>query len=145
MRVLIQRVKKAQVSIDNKIHSKIDQGLLVFLGIHKDDQEGSIPYLVNKCINLRIFSDKNDKMNLSVKDINGEILIVSQFTLYGTCLKGKRPEFTQSAKGDKAFDLYQNFVDQLTTIYSKTQSGVFGADMQVELTNDGPVTLIIEK
>ncbi len=145
MRILVQRVSKASVTIDQKIHSQIGPGLLIFLGIHKEDKEAYASWLAEKCAHLRLFSDAGGKMNLSVQDIQGEILIVSQFTLYGSCLAGRRPEFTQSARGEQAEALYEYFVSQVTKQYPEVQTGVFGADMKVELVNDGPVTFMIEK
>lgn len=145
MRILIQRVTSAAVTIDNQIHSQINQGLLVFLGVHIDDTDAQIPWLAQKCVGLRIFEDEHQKMNHSIEQLNGEILIVSQFTLYGSCNAGKRPEFTKSAKSDQAEELYNKFVQKIKSIYPKVKTGVFGADMKISLVNDGPVTLMIEK
>ena len=145
MRILVQRVSKASVTIDQKVHSQIGPGLLIFLGIHKEDKEAHASWLAEKCTHLRLFSDTQDKMNLSVQDIEGEILIVSQFTLYGSCKAGRRPEFTQSARGEQAETLYEYFVSEVTKQYPEVQTGVFGAYMEVELVNDGPVTFMIEK
>lgn len=145
MKVVIQRVKKAQVKTAKKIISKIGKGLLVFLGIKNDDKEENIDWLVEKIINLRIFSDKDDKMNLSVKNIGGEILVVSQFTLYGDCQKGRRPSFIEAAEPVKAQKIYDLFVKKLKKYGLVVKEGVFGAMMEVELINDGPVTMIIEK
>lgn len=145
MRILIQRVLQASVHIDQKEHAKIGPGLLVFLGIHKNDTEKEADALVQKCLNLRLFSDENDKMNLSVEEVMGEILVVSQFTLYGNCFSGRRPEFTRSAHGEKAKVLYQYFVEQMEKKYQAIKTGVFAAKMEIQLINDGPVTFSLEK
>ncbi|MCH9634224.1 MAG: D-aminoacyl-tRNA deacylase [Chlamydiae bacterium] len=145
MRILIQRVTQASVTIHHKLHAEIGPGLLVFLGIHKEDQLHQASWLAEKCTHLRLFNDPQDKMNLSIRDTSGEILIVSQFTLYGTCLKGRRPEFTQSARGDQALELYEGFISEIKKLHPKVKTGQFGADMKVQLTNDGPVTFLIEK
>ncbi len=145
MRVLIQRVNKATVTIDNQLHSEISDGLLIFLGIHKEDSEKQASWLAKKCVGLRIFEDDDQKLNRSIEQIGGEILIISQFTLYGNCHEGRRPEFTQSAKGSFARKLYVKFIDEVQSLYPKVKSGVFGEDMKVSLINDGPVTFMIEK
>lgn len=145
MRILIQRVHQASVTIDQKVHSKINEGLLIFFGVHKEDQKVQASWLAEKCTHLRLFSDSQDKMNLSVQDIQGEILIVSQFTLYGSCMAGRRPEFTQSAKGDEAKALYSFFVEEVKKHHPAVKTGVFAAKMDVKLTNNGPVTFMIEK
>lgn len=146
MKLLIQRVKNANVEIENKITAKIDKGLLVFIGISEDDDESKIEWLAKKLTDLRIFEDENGKMNHSVKDIQGEILVVSQFTLYAECKKGNRPDFILAAKPDKAKELYQKFVKHLKNIVNlKIETGVFAADMKVSLINDGPVTILLEK
>lgn len=145
MRFLIQRVKKAQVDVNNKIVGKIDNGFLVFIGItHKDTKEIA-DYLVKKLINLRIFEDEKGKMNLSLNDVKGSILLVSQFTLYANCLEGNRPSFTEAAKPDFANELYEYIIDECKKKNDKVQTGIFGADMKIELVNDGPVTIILEK
>lgn len=144
MRAIVQRVKKVDLSIDGDLYSKIDQGLLVFLGVSNEDDTSDIDYLIRKITGLRIFNDEEDKMNLSVKDIDGEIMLVSQFTLYGDVRKGYRPSFTQSANGEKAKDLYLEFVERLKDQFSKVQTGKFAADMQISLINDGPVTIQID-
>ena len=145
MRFLIQRVKKAQVDVDNKTVGKIDNGFLVFIGItHKDTKEIA-DYLVKKLINLRIFEDEKGKMNLSLNDVKGSILLVSQFTLYANCLEGNRPSFTEAAKPDFANELYEYIIDECKKKNDKVQTGIFGADMKIELVNDGPVTIILEK
>lgn len=145
MRILIQRVLSASVHIEQKEQAKIGPGLLVFVGIHKEDTQKEAEALIQKCLTLRLFSDKNDKMNLSIEEVEGEILIVSQFTLYGNCFSGRRPEFTQSAHGDKAKALYHYFVEQMVKKYPKIKTGVFAAKMEVQLINDGPVTFMVEK
>ncbi|MCB1135795.1 MAG: D-tyrosyl-tRNA(Tyr) deacylase [Chlamydiia bacterium] len=145
MKRLIQRVSEASVVVDAETVGKIGRGLLVFLGIHQDDTEAPIPWLVQKLIHLRIFCDDEGKMNRSVEDIGGEILVVSQFTLYGTCSKGRRPEFTQAAQGDAAQDLYEAFIACVRRDFGSVETGRFAAKMAVSLVNDGPVTLIMEK
>lgn len=144
MRLVIQRVKEAQVSVNSVISGVISKGLLVFLGIHKDDQPQQTVWLVNKLINLRLFADENDKMNLSVQDVGGEVLVVSQFTLYGNCQEGRRPDFIQSASGTTALHLYEKFVAEVKAELGHVQTGVFGAKMEVKLVNDGPVTFIVD-
>ena len=145
MRVLVQRVTKASVTIDGKINGKIDNGFLVLLGIESTDTKQDVDYLVKKVINLRIFSDENDKMNLSIKDVKGKLLILSQFTLYGDCSQGNRPSFIEAARPEEANPLYEYFCNQCELNNIEVQKGIFGADMKVELINDGPVTIIIEK
>lgn len=144
MRLLIQRVQKAQVFIQQRLYSEIGPGLLVLMGIHKEDDASQLPWLVNKLIHLRIFSDEEGKMNRNVKEIEGQLLIVSQFTLYGNCLNGRRPDFIQAAPPTVAEPLYQKFIDQLRQEVAEVQTGVFGAEMQIALINDGPVTFLIE-
>lgn len=145
MKALIQRVTKASVSINNQIYSQIDQGLLVLLGISQDDTENKIDWLVNKIINLRIFSDKNEKMNFSIQDITGQILLVSQFTLYADCNKGNRPSFTNAAQPEKAEKLYNLFIAKLKQKGLDVKTGKFGSLMQIRLINDGPVTIDLER
>lgn len=145
MKLVIQRVKNASVSVDNKIVGKINQGLLVSLGIKNSDTKKDVDYLVRKLINLRIFNDKNNKMNLSIQSVNGELLIISQFTLYGDCKKsGNRPSFSNAAKFDIASPLYEYFVSECKKQISVVQTGIFGADMKVNLLNDGPVTILMD-
>ncbi|MDD5071577.1 MAG: D-aminoacyl-tRNA deacylase [Patescibacteria group bacterium] len=144
MRAVIQRVKSANVKIDNKIVGQIGQGLLILLAVHQADSEDKIEKMAAKIINLRIFGDKDNKMNLSVKDANGEILVVSQFTLYGDTTKGNRPSFIESARPEKAIPYYEKFVAKIKDSGLKTATGEFGAMMEVSLVNDGPVTIIIE-
>jgi D-aminoacyl-tRNA deacylase len=145
MRVLLQRVTKASVSVDGQICAKIGAGLLVLLGITSDDTEQEVERLVKKITALRIFSDEAGKMNLSVQDIGGNLLIVSQFTLYGDAKKGNRPSFVAAARPEVAVPLYELFLQQASAILGKpVERGVFGADMKVELLNDGPVTIWLD-
>lgn len=145
MKIVIQRVKNAQVEVENKIVGKINQGFLVLLGVTHDDTKEIADYLISKLCKLRIFSDKNDKMNLGIKDINGELLIVSQFTLYSDCTQGNRPSFIKAARPEQAEELYEYFCEECVKNNIKVEKGTFGADMKVDLINDGPVTIIIEK
>lgn len=145
MRLLIQRVSKASVKVEGKCVGKINKGFLVFLGITHGDTKDNVDYLVNKLYNLRVFEDENEKMNLSIKDINGEILIVSQFTLYADTSHGNRPSFINAAKPDEANELYEYFIEKAKQTGLKIEAGIFGADMKVELLNDGPVTILLEK
>ena len=145
MKIIIQRVSTAKVEIKTKIVGQINKGLLILLGIAQNDSQYEIDWLVNKIINLRIFSDDNGKMNLSLKDINGDVLLISQFTLFASTKKGNRPSFIKSAKPDIAIPLYKLFINQLSEKLGKeTETGEFGANMQVSLTNDGPVTITID-
>ena len=143
MKLVIQRVKSASVSIDGRVYNAIQQGLLLLVGVGPEDQQGDLDYAVRKIVNMRIFSDDEGKMNLSVKDIQGEILSVSQFTLFADTKKGNRPAFTGAAKPDMAEAFYQDFNQKLAKEVP-VETGVFGADMQVELVNDGPVTIILD-
>ncbi len=144
MRAILQRVSYAQVTVDGNIIGKIEKGLLVFLGVCDEDDENDLNYLVEKTAGLRIFQDENDKMNLSVEDIGGEILVVSQFTLFGDCRKGKRPSFSSAGKPDYANEMYEKFIKSLKERGIGVKTGIFGADMKVELLNDGPVTLLLD-
>ena len=144
MRVVVQRVINASVEVDGQICGSIKKGLLVFIGFGDGDSENDCKRLADKIINLRIFSDENDKINLSLKDVNGELLIVSQFTLYADCKKGNRPNFTQAAKPDIANALYEFFVDYCKNLVHVVETGIFGADMKVKLLNDGPFTIVLE-
>ena len=145
MRIVLQRVRTASVRIDEKPVGKIGQGLLLLVGIHRDDNTEKADFLAEKCASLRIFEDPAGKMNLSVCEVNGGALVVSQFTLYGDSHKGKRPSFSDAAPPDLAEPLYEFFVHALRKRIGDVQTGVFRAMMQVELVNDGPVTLILEK
>lgn len=145
MRIVIQRVSEASVEIEQKIVAQINQGLLVLVGIEEEDTSEDSNWLVSKIVNLRIFADENEVMNLSVKDINGEIIVVSQFTLHALTKKGNRPSYIKAAKPDIAIPMYEKFVQQLETeLGKKIQTGQFGADMKVALVNDGPVTISID-
>lgn len=144
MRTVVQRIKAASVSVAQKKISAIGPGLLVFLGVAHGDMTSDAHYLADKIAGLRIFEDKDGKMNRSVIDISGEILVVSQFTLYGDCRKGRRPSFTAAAAPEKAERLYDAFTEKLRSLRIPTQTGQFRAMMEVSLVNDGPVTLIIE-
>lgn len=144
MRVVVQRVKHASVTINGTVNGKINNGFLVLLGVQSTDSEQDVDYLVKKVTNLRIFSDENDKMNLSLKDVNGELLIVSQFTLYANCKEGNRPSFVEAAKPDVAIPLYEYFISECRKIIPVVETGIFGADMKVDLLNDGPVTIIMD-
>ena len=144
MKGLIQRVKNASVTIDEKLYSKIEAGILVFLGVEKGDSEANADKLAEKLVKLRIFEDKNGKMNKSIQDIGGEILVVSQFTLAGDCKKGTRPSFDKAELPQRANELYEYFVLKVKELGVPTQTGSFGAMMNVELINDGPVTFMLE-
>jgi D-tyrosyl-tRNA(Tyr) deacylase len=144
MRTVIQRVVEAKVVVDEKIVGQIEKGLLVLLGCHKDDTKEDIDYLVDKIVNLRIFQDEEDKMNLSLKSIDGEILIVSQFTLLADTKKGRRPSFISSLEPEKAKLFYEEFVSKIKEHIKNVQTGIFGAKMRVHLINDGPVTFILD-
>lgn len=143
MKLVIQRVKSASVSIDGRVYNAIQQGLLLLVGVGPEDQQEDVDYAVRKLVNMRIFSDDEGKMNLSVKDIQGEVLSISQFTLFADTKKGNRPAFTGAAKPDMAEAFYQDFNQKLAKEVP-VETGVFGADMQVELVNDGPVTIILD-
>lgn len=145
MKVVVQRVKQARVEIDAKKVADIQKGLLIFLGIIDEDGTEDINWLCNKLVNLRIFNDADGVMNDSVKDVDGDIIVVSQFTLHANTKKGHRPSYNQAAKPEVAIPLYEAFIKRLATDFGKPiQTGEFGADMQVELVNDGPVTIIID-
>lgn len=145
MKTVIQRVSQASVTIDSKIVAEIQNGLLVLVGIEDADTQEDCIWLCQKIANLRIFGDENDVMNLSIKDINGEVIVVSQFTLQASTNKGNRPSYSKAAKPEVAIPMYENFVMQLETeLGKKVQTGIFGADMKILLLNDGPVTIIID-
>ncbi len=143
MKAVIQRVKKASVTINEKQESSIQNGLLILLGIESTDSKLDADWIANKILQMRIFEDDAEKMNLSIQDIQGELLVVSQFTLYASTKKGNRPSFIQAAKSEIAIPLYTYFLECCNTS-TPTKAGVFGADMQVELLNDGPVTIILD-
>jgi D-aminoacyl-tRNA deacylase len=142
--MVIQKVVNAKVEVDEKTVGSIGKGALVLFGVHKDDQPAQTLWLANKLVNLRMFADAQDKMNLSLLDIQGEALIVSQFTLYGNCSEGRRPEFTASAPPDKASSLYEKFIAEVRQQNIKVETGIFAARMMVSLINDGPVTFILD-
>lgn len=147
MRALIQRVTKGSVNISNESYSeKIGNGMVLLLGISEYDNNKEVEYVAEKCSNLRIFDDENEKMNLSIKDIDGEVLLISQFTLYGDTRKGNRPSFNKAATPKKAEELYKKFAEKLKNILGdeKVKTGIFGAMMEVEFINDGPVTVMVE-
>lgn len=144
MKLVVQRVSHASVSVDGNVVGAINEGLMVLIGAKKGDTEKDVEYCVDKMIGLRIFRDENDKMNLSVKDINGELLLISQFTLYGDTSHGKRPSFIEAEEPTRANELYELFIAKARQSGLKVEKGIFGADMKVELLNNGPVTIIIE-
>ncbi|GBD37862.1 D-aminoacyl-tRNA deacylase [bacterium HR37] len=144
MRAVIQRVKEARVEVDGDVVGRIGKGVVVFIGIGKDDTEADIKYLVDKITGLRIFEDKTGKMNLSVKEIGGEILVISQFTLYGDCRRGKRPSFDKAAPFDRAWALYNLFVEEIRRSGLKVEAGIFRTVMDVFIVNSGPVTLLLD-
>ena len=145
MKLVIQRVSSAKVEVDNKTVSSIGPGLLILQGIAQDDDGSQIDWLARKVVEMRIFNDHQDKMNRSLKDINGEILLVSQFTLYADCRKGRRPGFTEAALPEKAEKMYEDLAEVLSGYGIKVKMGIFGAHMQISLVNDGPVTIILER
>lgn len=145
MRFLVQRVTKASVTVDNKVTGKIGKGYLVLIGITHNDTKDNADYLINKLLNLRVFCDENDKMNLSINQVKGELLLVSQFTLYANTSHGNRPDFLEAAKPAYAEELYEYIIQKCKDKGIKVQTGIFGADMKVHLLNDGPVTIMLEK
>jgi len=144
MKIVVQRVSEAHVKVDGKIVGEIEKGLLLLVGIDENDEKTDVDWLVQKVLNLRIFGDEDDKLNLSVKDISGEILCISQFTLIADYKKGNRPSFIKAAKPDKAVPLFDYFKEEMAKSGLKTASGIFGADMKVSLINDGPVTIVMD-
>ncbi len=144
MRAVVQRVSKAGVSVEGQEIGRIGKGIVVLLGVGLDDTEQDVEYLADKIVNLRIFEDENGKMNISLMDIKGELLIVSQFTLYGDCRKGKRPSYDKAARPERAKELYDKFVERCKLYGLKVESGKFQAEMMVEIFNDGPVTLLLD-
>lgn len=145
MKLVVQRVKNAQVEVDGNVVGKIGKGFLVLLGVTHEDTKEQADYLVKKLCKLRVFTDENGKMNLGLKEVKGELLIISQFTLYADCTGGNRPSFIQAAKPDQANEIYEYFCAECEKNGINVQKGIFGADMKVNLLNDGPVTIILEK
>lgn len=143
MKFLIQRVNSASVTIDNEIKGQIEKGFLIFIGVCNDDTEETADKMLKKACNLRIFSDENDKTNLSLNDIGGSLLLISQFTLYANCKKGNRPSFTEAGKPDHANKLYEYIIEKSKEYCDNVQTGSFGADMKVSLENDGPFTIML--
>ena len=144
MKTVIQRVSNANVKVNEQIIGEIEKGLVILLGISNNDTEKTIEQMAHKISNLRIFSDENEKMNLSIKDINGQILVISQFTLFADCKKGNRPSFTNAGSPEHANKLYEYFIKQIENQQIEVEHGIFGQNMKVSLTNDGPVTIILE-
>lgn len=144
MRGVVQRVKSANVKVDNNIIGEINHGILLFLGVEDDDEEKDLEYMCDKVPNLRIFEDEEGKMNKSLIDVGGSLLVISQFTLLGDARKGRRPSFSDAARPEKAIPMYESFIERMKHININTQAGEFGADMKVELINDGPVTILLD-
>lgn len=144
MKAVIQRVSEASVKVDGEIVGEIKKGFMLLIGIDEGDENSDADWLVQKILNLRVFRDENDKLNLSILDISGEILCISQFTLIADYKKGNRPSFIKAAKPDKAIPLFEYFKSEISRSGLKTESGIFGADMKVSLTNDGPVTIVMD-
>jgi len=144
MRAVVQRVSSSKVEVDNEVTGKIARGLMVLLGVEEGDEKKDLDYMVEKIVNLRIFEDENDKMNLSLVDVDGEMLVVSQFTLLGDCRKGRRPSYSHAAKPDHAKSLYNVFVEDVKNKGINVETGVFQAEMMVDICNDGPVTLLLD-
>lgn len=144
MRAVVQRVTSSTVTVDGDIVGSINRGFNVLLGISKEDTIEDLQYIKDKIVNLRVFEDSNDKMNKSLMDIKGEILLISQFTLYGDCRKGRRPNFMNAMSGEAAIDLYNRFIELVKETGLKVETGIFGADMKVNIQNDGPVTILLD-
>ena len=144
MRIVVQRVKSGSVCVSNETVGQIERGLVLLVGIRHDADEDAVRFCAEKCVHLRIFSDETGKMNQSLIDVDGAALIISQFTLYGDCRKGRRPSFDAAAHSEVANALYTRFIEQISEMGVRVESGVFGADMQVEIHNDGPVTRVVE-
>lgn len=144
MRIVVQRVKSGSVCVAGETVGQIERGLVLLAGIHRDDDEDAVRFCAEKCVHMRIFSDETGKMNQSLIDVDGAALIISQFTLYGDCRKGRRPSFDAAARPEVANVLYTRFIERISDMGVRVESGVFGADMQVEIHNDGPVTLVVE-
>lgn len=145
MKIVVQRVKKADVKVDGEIVGKIDKGFMVLIGVTHTDTKENADYLAKKLCKLRVFEDENEKMNLSLKDVGGKLLLISQFTLYANTADGNRPSFIEAAKPEQANEIYEYFCDKCKEQGIEVQKGIFGAHMEVSLINDGPVTIIIEK
>ena len=144
MRAVVQRVTSSKVTVDNRLVGSIDRGFNILIGISNDDTIEDLKYIKDKVLNLRVFEDENDKMNLSLLDVKGDILAISQFTLYGDCRKGRRPNFMNAMGGKEAKELYEKFVDMLKVSGLKVETGEFGAHMSVDIQNDGPVTILLD-
>ena len=144
MRAVVQRVSSSKVSVEGKVVGSINRGFNVLLGICKEDTYEDLQYIKDKIINLRVFQDEQDKMNLSLLDVKGDILLISQFTLYGDCRKGRRPNFMNAMGGEEAKELYLKLVDSLKETGLKVETGIFGAHMEVDIQNDGPVTILLD-
>ena len=144
MRAVVQRVTYSSVKVDGEIVGEINKGFNVLLGISKEDTEEDMKYIKDKIINLRVFNDENDKMNLSLLDVKGELLLISQFTLYGDARKGRRPNFMNALGGDEARKFYEKFIEMMKDTGLKVETGIFGADMKVDIKNDGPVTILLD-
>ena len=144
MKFVIQRVTQSSVTVDGNVIGKIGKGFMVLIGVEDSDTKAIADKMISKLIGLRVFQDENDKMNLSLKDVNGELLLISQFTLYADCKKGNRPSFIRAGKPDRANEMYQYIIDECKKQVSVVEQGEFGADMKVELLNDGPVTIILD-
>lgn len=144
MRTVITRVTRAELTIEGRLHAKIGKGFLVLVGITGEDTEKEATYLAEKCVGLRVFEDENGKMNRALADVGGEIIAVSNFTLYANCAHGRRPDFLAAAKPDHAVPIYEFFLSELRRLGAPLQSGVFGADMQIDHVNDGPVTILMD-
>ena len=144
MRAVVQRVTYSSVEVNGEIVGETNKGFNVLLGISKEDTEEDMKYIKDKIINLRVFSDENDKMNLSLLDIQGEVLLISQFTLYGDARKGRRPNFMNALGGEEAKKFYDKFIEMMKETGLKVQTGIFGADMKVDIKNDGPVTILLD-
>ncbi|MCS7174454.1 D-aminoacyl-tRNA deacylase [Pseudothermotoga sp.] len=144
MRAVVQRVHNASVSVDGKLVGQINAGLLVYLGVGKNDTEKDVEWMCDKIANLRIFEDSNGKMNLSLLQVNGELLVISQFTLYGDCRRGRRPSFDEAAPPEIGEKLYEMFIEKMKQQVKRVEKGIFGAHMEVESMNDGPVTILLD-
>lgn len=144
MRAVVQRVKSSKVTVDGEVIGSVNRGFNVLLGISKDDTIEDVNYIKDKIVNLRVFEDEDNKMNKSLLDIQGELLVISQFTLYGNCRKGRRPNFMEAMKGSEAEKLYETFLEEIKKSGLRVQCGKFGADMTVDIVNDGPVTILLD-